>query len=303
MGLLAAGIGSLQYVLDQGQQKDWFEDGWITAFAATAVAGLVSFVVWELRRAKPVVDLHVLRYRSVAAGSILGLALGVSLYGSVLILPQYVQNSLGFTATLSGELLIMRAGAVMLLTPLAAALAARGKVDPRLFIACGFLLLGISNLMLASITTPQTQFWTFFWSLALSGLGLSQIFVPLSISVLGSVKPKDIPAASAFFNLSRQIGGSIAIALLITILVRADARHHTELASGVTLSSPPVAQYVQQHGGAQASAGTLNTLVDQQSIVLAYADTARATAVLTLLLVPCVLLMRRPRPHAAPAAE
>jgi DHA2 family multidrug resistance protein len=301
--LLALGIGSLQYVLDQGQQNDWFEDGWITAFAATAVAGLVSFVVWELRRAKPVVDLHVLRYRSVAAGSILGLALGVSLYGSVLILPQYVQNSLGFTATLSGELLIMRAGAVMLLTPLAAALAARGKVDPRLFIACGFLLLGISNLMLASITTPQTQFWTFFWSLALSGFGLAQIFVPLTLTVLGGVKPADIPGASAFFNLSRQIGGSVAIAVLITILVRSQAIHHAELASDITLRSTAVAQYVQQHGGATASAANLNSLVDQQAIVLAYADTARATAVITFLLAPCVLLMRRPRRQVSVHAE
>jgi DHA2 family multidrug resistance protein len=303
LGLLAAGIGSLQYVLDQGQQKDWFDDPSIVACTVTALAGLASFVWWELRSAKPIVDLHVLRYRSVAAGSALAIALGVSLYGSVLILPQYVQNSLGFTATLSGLLLVMRAGAVMVFTPISAILAGRNLIDPRILIASGFTMLGLSNLLLASVTTPQTQFWSFFGALALSGLGLSQIFVPLSISVLGSVKPKDIPAASAFFNLSRQIGGSLAIAVLITILVRADARHHTELASGVTLSSPPVAQYVQQHGGAQASAGTLNTLVDQQSIVLAYADTARATAVLTLLLVPCVLLMRRPRPHAAPAAE
>ena len=110
-----------------------------------------------------------MRYRSVAAGSALGLALGVSLYGSVLVLPQYVQSSLGFTATMSGELLIMRAGAVMLFTPLAAALATRGKVDPRLFIACGFLLLGISNLMLASVTTTTGGLLDVLRSLASAG--------------------------------------------------------------------------------------------------------------------------------------
>jgi DHA2 family multidrug resistance protein len=191
----------------------------------------------------------------------------------------------------------------MLLTPLAAALSTRGKVDPRLFIACGFLLLGTSNLMLASITTPQTQFWTFFWSLALSGFGLAQIFVPLTLSVLGSVGPADIPGASAFFNLSRQIGGSVAIAVLITILARSQAIHHAELASDITLRSGAVAQYLQHNGGARASAPNLNALVDQQAIVLAYADTARATAVITFLLAPCVLLMRRPKQQVSAHAE
>ena len=303
LGFLAVGIGSLQYVLDQGQQKDWFDDASIVGFSVLAVTGLIAFVVWELSRKRPIVDLHVLRYRSVAAGSILGMALGVSLYGSVLILPQFVQNSLGFTATLSGELLVMRAGAVMLLTPLAAALSTRGKIDPRLFIACGFILLGISNLMLANITTTDTGFWSFFWTLAISGFGLAQIFVPLTLSVLGNVAPKDIPAASAFFNLSRQIGGSIAIAVLITILVRSNATHHAELASAITLRSPAVFSYVQKHGGEVASAAGLNALVDQQAIVLAYADTARVTAAITFMLVPCVLLMRRPKPQAGIAAD
>jgi MFS transporter, DHA2 family, multidrug resistance protein len=299
LALLAVGIGSLQYVLDQGQQKDWLTDGSIVAFSLIAIAGLAAFVFWELRNRRPIVDLHVLRYRSVAAGSSLGLALGVSLYGSVLILPQYVQGSLGFTATMSGELLIMRAGAIMLFTPLAAALATRGKIDPRLFIACGFLLLGISNLMLANVTTTDTGFWTFFWSLAISGLGLAQIFVPLTISVLGSVGPKDIPAASAFFNLSRQIGGSIAIAVLITILVRSTEAHREQLSAAVTLRSPAVAQLVQRSGSQAAATPTLRALVDQQALVLAYADTARATAAITFLLAPCVLLMRRPRSRTA----
>jgi MFS transporter, DHA2 family, multidrug resistance protein len=305
LGLLAIGIGSLQYVLDQGQQKDWFDDPSIVTCGILAVAGIASFVAWELRSGRPVVDLHVLRYRSVAAGSVLGMVLGISLYGSVLILPQYVQNSLGFTATLSGELLVMRAGAVMLLTPLSAFLAMRSGVDTRLLIAAGFVLLGISNLMLANVTTTQTPFWAFFWPLAISGIGLSQIFVPLSISVLGSLPPKDIPGASAFFNLSRQIGGSVAIAVLVTILARSNAVHHAELASQMTLASPAVATYVAAHGGPGASGARagLNALVTEQAAVLAYADTARVTAAITLALVPCVFLLRRPRRAAGASVE
>ncbi|GAC1302343.1 MAG: hypothetical protein NVSMB21_00110 [Vulcanimicrobiaceae bacterium] len=236
LGLLALGIGSLQYVLDQGQQKDWFDDRSIVVCACTAVLGSVAFLVWELRQRDPVVDLGVLRYRSVATGSILGMVLGISLYGSVLILPQYVQGSLGFTATLSGELLVFRAGAVLLLTPIAAMLASRNRIDSRWLVACGFTLVGISNFMLAAVTTSQSSFWTFFGALFVSGLGLAQIFVPLTLSVLGAVAPRDIPGASAFFNLARQIGGSVAIALLVTLLARANATHHTELASQIRLA-------------------------------------------------------------------
>jgi DHA2 family multidrug resistance protein len=304
LGLLAVGIGSLQYVLDQGQQKDWFDDSSIVTCAWLAGIGLISFVVWELTQRQPVVNLGVLRYRSVAAGSILGMVLGVSLYGSVLILPQYVQGSLGFTATLSGELLVFRAGAILLFTPLAAILASRGTIDPRFQVAAGFVLIGISNFMLAGVTTTGSDFWTFFWSLALSGIGLAQIFVPLTITVLGGVEQRDIPGAAAFFNLSRQIGGSIAIAALVTVLARENAIHHTELGSLIALSRTPVAAYVQQNGGASShTLANLNLLVTQQAAVLAYADTARVVGLISLCLAPIALILRRPKQAMAMAAE
>ncbi|MEO6990868.1 MAG: hypothetical protein ABI346_07050 [Candidatus Baltobacteraceae bacterium] len=250
-------------------------------------------------------DLHVLRYRSVAAGSALGLVLGISLYGSVLILPQYVQGSLGYTATLSGELLVVRALAVLVLTPVAAMLAAGGRVDPRILVGAGFVLLGTSNAMLASITTAETPFWTFANALFVSGIGLALIFVPPTVGVLGSVPLKDVPAAAAFFNLSRQIGGSLAIAVLITILVRADVRHHADLAGAMTLSSPATSQFLGARGGPNdpKARATLDALVSSQSMVLAYADTSRATALITFALVPCVFFMRRPRKAVALAAR
>src|SRR5215469_7369559 len=116
LGLLAMGLGAMQYVLDQGQQYDWFDDGNIRLFAAVSVLGIAAFVWWTLRSTKPVVDLHVLRLRQVAAGSVLGAILGVSLYGSILVLPQYLQNSLGFTATLSGLTMLVRAVSIMVFT-------------------------------------------------------------------------------------------------------------------------------------------------------------------------------------------
>jgi DHA2 family multidrug resistance protein len=304
LALLAAGIGSLQYVLDQGQQKDWFSDESVVVCSAIAAAGLIAFVVWELRQRKPIVNLNVLRYRSVAAGSVLGMVLGISLYGSVLILPQYVQGSLGFTATLSGELLVFRALAVMIFTPISVVLLSRGLVDVRWQVALGFVLLGISNFMLAAVTTTGSDFWTFAWPLALSGIGLAQIFVPLTVTVVGSVQPRDIAGAAAFFNLARQLGGSIAIAVLVTVLARSNAIHHTELASRVDLSSPAVQRFVRRDGLPSQQAMTdLNRLVTQQALVLSYADTARIVAFASLLLAPLAFILKRPKSPAMVAGE
>jgi DHA2 family multidrug resistance protein len=301
LGLLALGLGSMQYVLDQGQQYDWLSDGHIRLFAALAVTGLGSFVWWTLRSGIPVVDLHVLRLRQVAAGSILGAVLGVSLYGSILVLPQYLQNSLGFTATLSGLTIFVRALAVMIFTPITAALASRGTIDVRISTAVGFVLLGISNWILAGVTTTDSQFSTFIVSLVISGIGLSQIFVPLSIAVIGGVPDREVPATSAFFNLSRQIGGSIATAVLVTLLVRGASTHQTELAASVNLHRAPTAIYLQQHGGMHSTSAltTLEGLVQAQAAVLSYADTSRWTAIITILLAPLVLLLNKPRLGAA----
>lgn len=303
LGLLAVGLGSMQYVLDQGQQYDWLSDGHIRLFAVLAIAGLGSFVWWTLRSGIPVVDLHVLRLRQVAAGSILGAVLGVSLYGSILVLPQYLQNSLGFTAFLSGLTIFVRALAVMIFTPITAALASRGTIDVRLSTAIGFVLLGVSNWILAGVTTSDSQFSTFIVCLIISGIGLSQIFVPLSIAVIGGVPDREVPATSAFFNLSRQIGGSIATAVLVTLLVRGISTHQTELAASVNLHRAPTAIYLQHNGGQHSVSALikLEGMVEAQAAVLSYADTSRWTAIITILLAPLVLLLNKPRLGAAVA--
>jgi DHA2 family multidrug resistance protein len=295
--LMCVGLGSMQFVLENGQQYDWFDDNRIRLFTFFSVAGLVSFTWWTLKSAIPVVDLHVLRLRQVASGSILGAVLGISLYGSVIILPQYLINSLGFTATLSGATVMVRAAAVMLFTPITAIMTQRGVIDPRISAAIGFLLLSLSNWMLANITTPNSDFHSLILPLVISGIGLSQIFVPLSVAVIGSVPDKEVPSTAAFFNLSRQIGGSIATAVLITLLVRGFTIHQTELAATQTLDRAPTAQYVNAQGGVQnvGAMQRLTVLVESQSAVQSYADTSRWVAVITLCLAPLVLLLKRPR--------
>jgi DHA2 family multidrug resistance protein len=305
ISLLAVGLASLQYVLDQGQEKDWFGDDLIVRLSVVSAVCLIAFAVWELVGTKrPAVDLRVLRYRSVSAGSALGFVLGITLLGTLITLPQFVQGSLGFTATLSGELLVMRALPVLIFTPLGAFLATKGGVDPRLQIGFGFVCIGISNLLLANVTTSDSDFATFAFSLILSGVGLSQVFVPLTLVVFGSVSPQDIPKASAFFNLSRQLGGSLATAVLIAVLDRSEVAHQTRLAADANLSRPVVRSYVEQNGSVSAAArGRIAGIITGQSTVLAYADVSRLVGIVTLVLSPLCLLLAKPRTGAAPAAE
>jgi DHA2 family multidrug resistance protein len=298
LACLAIGLGSLQYVLDQGQEKDWFGDDLIVRLSIVAVIGIVAFVIWEVRFAKqPMVDLTILRNPTVASGSALGLVLGISLLGTLVTLPQYTQGSLGFTATLSGQLILMRAIPVAVLTPLSARLAQSGRIDPRLQIGVGFAFIGLSNWWLATLTTPVSDFWSFFGPLAFSGIGLSQVFVPLSLTVFGSVSPRDVPKASAMFNLSRQLGGSIAAAALLTLLDRSSVAHRTRIAADITYRSEPVKSYLADHGGvgSRRALTSLDSVVERQAVVLGYADTNRDSAIVTLLLTPLVGFLHKPR--------
>jgi DHA2 family multidrug resistance protein len=295
--LMTIGLGAMQFVLQQGQQYDWFDDGNIRLATGISLVTLVAFVFWTLRSPNPIVDLRILRMRQVASGSILGAVLGISLYGSIIILPQYLQNSLGFTATLSGTVLLFRAAGVISCTPLTAFLAQRGIVDVRISAFFGFVLLGISNWMLASVTTPESQFGTFIAALFVSGVGLSQIFVPLSIAVLGGVPAEDVPATSAFFNVSRQIGGSVATAVLVTMLVRGFTIHQSALADTESLGHAPTSHYLQLHGGQRSAPALANLegIVVSQAAVQSYADAARAVALVTFMMAPLVVLLRKPR--------
>ena len=302
VALLAIGLGALQYVLDQGQEKDWFGSEAILYTSVVAAAGLGAFTLWELFGARePIVDLRILKNRTVAAGSLLGACLGVSLLGSLITLPQFVQSSLGFTATLAGEVILFRAVTIMIFTVPSARLASSGKVHPMLQIGVGFIFLAISNIWLASVTTTDSQYWTFFGPLVLSGIGLAQIFVPISLAVFGAVEPRDVPKASAMFNLMRQLGGSIATAVLVTILSRQAAVHQDELSARTALSFPQVRSYVDARGGPNSldAREGLNRLVVLQSTTLAYADTARFVGELTFLFVPLVFFLRKPKRQGA----
>ncbi len=297
--MLALGLGSMQYVLDQGQQYDWFDDGNIRLFTALAVAGLggVRVVDAEVgdsgRRSARAATAASLR-RGVCSAAVLG----VSLYGSILVLPQYLQNSLGFTATLSGLTILVRAAAVMLFTPITAMLAGRGTIDVRISTAIGFVLLA-----------SRTGFWPALrrrnrssersssaWSSAASAFRRSSC---RSRSPCSAACPiRKCPSTSAFFNLSRQVGGSIATAVLVTLLVRGTTAHQTELAPASDLQHAADGASICRRTAAPGRQPRLPISRESSPAKRwsqSYADTSRALAVITILLAPLVLLLNKPR--------
>ncbi len=292
--LLAAGLGGLQYVLTEGEQNYWFADPTISIMSAVTVFSLIAFVLWEIYGTDaPVVDLRILRNRSVSAGSILALALGAAIFGSTYTLPQFTQGPLGFTPTLSGLLFILRALPILFLTPILVRLT--GKVDPRVFLGLGFVLIGIGNAMQALITTSDASFWNFAVPLVLSGLGSAMLFIPLSIAVLGATTPAEGPKAGAFVNLSTQLGGSLAVAALSIYLDRRQSFHAEILGGNATLGNPNVQQFLTTH-----SVGALSSLVNGQALIMAYADATLAISIVCVVCAPLIFIMRKPGKPAGP---
>jgi MFS transporter, DHA2 family, multidrug resistance protein len=287
--LLAVALSTMQFVLTEGERYYWFENGAITSATFLCLSSLAGFIYWESYvAATPIVDLTIFKNRSVASGFILALALGAVVFGSTYVLPQLTQGPLGFTPTLSGELFILRAIPIALLTPVAARVA--GRIDTRWQLGAGFVLMAFGLWLQVGITTATAEFWSFAIPLITVGAASALLFVPLSIAVLGNTTPSEGPKAAAMVNLGVQLGGSIAIALLDVVVDRRMTLHSQVLAAYETIHRLPVEQFL-QHGGTIVE---LSNIVRSQSAVLAYADATYVMALVALVCAPLVLIMRRP---------
>jgi DHA2 family multidrug resistance protein len=300
IGLLAAGLGGLQTVLEEGQTEDWFDSSFIIAMAVTAVVGTGAFVWRQLRAEHPVVDLRVLRYRSVWAGSIISVILGMVLYGALFAIPIFAAGIMGYSSQQVGMLLLPSAIVSALAMPLAAKLVS--WLDARVFVVIGALTLTWAVLGLGQLTS-QTGEPDLYWPLIIRGIGTVFMFLPLNMATLSPVPKKDVAAASGFFNLTRQLGGSIGVALLTTLLARRESFHRNVLVEKVAASAPDVLLRLKQatalfvHKGfslieAKAKAlAVIDGTVNLQSAVMSFNDTFYATAALIVLSIPLVLLL------------
>jgi DHA2 family multidrug resistance protein len=309
LGLLAVGLGCLQTMLEEGQSDLWFDSPFIIAMAALAAAGLVSFIWRQLTSPRPVVDLRVLRYRSLAGGSLLSIVVGISLYGAIFAVPIFAQTMLGYTAEQTGFLLLPGAIASAITMPIVSKL--NNRFDPRLLLAVGGLILTGGMLWLAQLS-PQTGADDLFWPLIVRSFGTVMMFLPLSLATIGPIPKKDIANASGFYNLTRQLGGSIGVALLSTLLERREAFHRAVIVEKLVSIDPSTLDRAKAYATRFLALGfspsdayahglkLFDAVVNQQAAVISFADCFWATSALVLVTLPLILLLGKPQKGAPP---
>jgi DHA2 family multidrug resistance protein len=285
LGLLTAGVASTQYVLERGQREDWFSSATIVMLTAVAVISLVTFCWREWHDPRPLVDLKVFKSRAFSAGNVIGIITGFGLFGTALVLPLFLQNVLGFTATETGLVLLPGAIATAISMPIASRLT--HKVDGRAMIAFGLLLFAGSAWWMGGIN-QDSGYWDVFWPRALQGFALGFLFVPLSTATLGEIARARMANATGIYTLVRQLGGSLGIAILQFLQTRYADDAYVGLAAGVTPANPSVERYLRDLHG---SVMQLYQMVMLNATVISYDMVLRLCGIIFVVSIPLVMFL------------
>ncbi|HEV2645588.1 MAG TPA: DHA2 family efflux MFS transporter permease subunit [Acidobacteriaceae bacterium] len=321
-GLLATGFGSLEFILDKGQEDDWFGSGLITFFVALCAVSLVTLILWELHQLKlknrPILNLTLFKRKTFAVPFILMFVLGFALYGTTVLIPQMVQTLLGYTAELAGLVISPGGVCIMLMMPIVGILV--GKVDPRYLICYGFGMLSISMMVMHTFSL-ESSFKYIMWVRVLQASGLAFLFIPINtISYIGVPREQNNDV-SGLTNLARNIGGSTGTAFVATMLTRRSQAHEANMVRSLTPANEAFRNQVNRmkglfSGGGNASAGgfggklsgnvhTAQAFIYQQmhrqSAMLAYMDIIAILGVFCVCMIPLVLAMGRIRPPGGDA--
>jgi DHA2 family multidrug resistance protein len=312
IGLLALWIAALQLALDLGQERDWFSSTFISALVFISVGGLIAFLVRELMAAEPVVDLRVFKVRSYATGVFLMTTLGFVLYGSLVLLPIMLQTLLGYPSLQAGIAMAPRGLGSLIGMPMVGLLI--GRFDARKMVAFG-LVVGAGTLFWLGQLNLNAGYWDIFWPQFFQGLGLSALFVPLTTISMDPIPRERMGNATSLFNLMRNLGGSIGIATTGTLLARKQQEYINLMGSHVTAYSATSQSWLESlrqgfiasgsdpvTASQRAYAAVFGALQRQASMV-SFVHLFRLLGIIFLLLLPLVLLMRRPRGRAAVGAH
>lgn len=312
IALLITGLGSLQVVLDKGQEWGWWGATEVRVLAIVAAVSLVGLVAWELRhRGRAVLDLALFRDRNFGLGTGIMFLFGFALYGTLTLFPLFMQTLLGYSPLDAGIVMAPRGLGVMVTMAAAGVLLRRH--DPRRVILAGFPLL-VAASVAAGFFSLDTQRSTFAWVMVVQGLGLGFVFVPLTTVTMSSVSAERTTSATGLFNLMRNVGGAFGVSLTQTILARAEQLHHHQLARFVNPYDPAflslwnalagrLARAAPEAGDAHTRAlAAIAAMVERQAATLAYEQTFWALAAAVTVMVPLVLALRRTRPGAAVVA-
>jgi DHA2 family multidrug resistance protein len=302
--LMALGLATLQIILDKGQQDDWFEASWIRWATVISVISLLAFAVWELRAKDPIVNLRVLRNRNFALSAMLVTVVsGAAYYGTITVLPLFLERVLSYTAAWSGETLAARGVGALVGTVIVGRLIA--KTDARLLMSCGVGLLALSVYLLGEVNSEVSQS-SFLWPCIFNGFAFGLISAPLTTAAVSTLRPNQIGNATAIFNLVRNVGGSIGVSVVNTQLARRAQSHQATLASRLTPYDRLFRQQLRQAqgllGGQRAYGVFYSTLLNQAAL-LAFIDVFRLIALVCLVCAPLALFFEKAGRRAAASEQ
>jgi DHA2 family multidrug resistance protein len=319
-GLLASGFGSLEFILDKGQEDDWFSSHVITFFTVLCVVSLVTLIFWELYQLKikkrPILNLTLFKRKTFAIPFVLMFVLGFSLYGTTVLIPQMVQTLLGYTAELAGLVISPGGLCIMLMMPVVGILV--GKTDPRFLICWGFLVLSISMVMMHTFSLGSS-FKYIMWVRVFQASGLAFLFIPINTITYTGVPREQNNDVSGLTNLARNIGGSVGTAFVATMLSRRQQAHEAVMVRDLTTTSEAFRTRVnalknlfpagnpnggfggRTGGNVHAAQAYIYNLLHRQSAMLAYMDIISIFGVFCICMIPLVMAIGKIKPPAGDA--
>jgi MFS transporter, DHA2 family, multidrug resistance protein len=310
--LLVVGMGAFQIMLDKGQEEDWFGSHLIFGLAVVAIIGLTAFPIRELFSKEPLVNFRLFRYYTFAIGAFVGGVLGFVLFGSLVLLPLFMQELLGFPAVTAGIWSSPRGIGTLFFLPLTGILLGR-RWDPRVLLMSGLLVASISFFIYSGLNL-QAGGMNFLWPQIIQGAGLAMVFVPLTTIAMDPIPLPEMGYATSLYSVIRNIGSSIGISFVTTQLARRSQFHQARLTEAINQYNPAVRQYFgildglagsgNPGVGSTRSAGMLYGQILRQAIAMSFLDLFHLLGILFLIVAPIVWLMRRPRQkEPSPAAH
>ncbi len=311
LGLLAIWLGCMQIILDRGQEDDWFGATWIRYAFVIMLGCFALFIWWQFKNKKPLVDLTIFKNRNFALGSFLIFMFGAAIYGIVTLLPLYYQTIMGYSATSAGLAVSPRGVGAIVAMPFIGILTS--KVDNRYLITSGFVIFAICSFFLGRVDLDIGP-WSMLWPVIISGSALGMVFVPLSTTALGDLPQEKIGNASGLYNLMRNVGGSVGISMVNTIVARHEQLHRTELSHNLGPTGTNyqeqvgnLTQLMRSHAGpveaAQRAYGLIERTITQQAQLWSYVDDFRYLAVACVACVPFVWMLKKVVGKGGMAAE
>jgi MFS transporter, DHA2 family, multidrug resistance protein len=305
LGLLAVGLGFLQVVLDKGERDDWFASHFILIVTIISVAALIALVIWEWYHDDPIIDLHLFRDRSFAVGNFLMFIVGFALMSSTVLLPLFMQTILGYTAEQAGLALMPGGFAIIMAMPIIGFLLS--KYDARWLLVFGLSLLSFALFYMTRFD-PQVDFRTMAMARVLQGLGLSCLFVPINTAAYAFLPKEKNNAASGLINLGRNVGGSLGISVVATMLSRRTQFHQMRLTGSLNAGNNwfestlnGLIHNFRAHGANMTQAthqayAVIANMINQQATALAYIDDFWLVGWCVVIMIPLVFLMKRVKP-------